>query len=92
MPYQIKPAQRSRAKALGVTIKPSSVKGKKLDVFKGDKKVASIGALGMGDFETFKKTKGKEFADKRRKAYKSRHQKTRTKVGSNSYYADKILW
>jgi hypothetical protein len=92
MPYQIKPAQRTRAKAIGVTIKPSKVKGKKLDVFKGDKKVASIGALGMGDFETFKKTKGKEFAEKRRKAYKSRHQKTRTKVGSNSYYADKILW
>ncbi len=92
MPYQIKPAQRSRASAIGVSIKPSKVKGKKLDVFKGDKKVASIGALGMGDFETFKKTKGLEFANKRRKAYKSRHQKTRTKVGTPSYYADKILW
>ena len=92
MAYQIKANQRKRAAALGVTIKPSKVKGKKLDVFKGDKKVASIGALGMGDFETFKKTKGEEFAKKRRKAYKSRHQKTRTKVGSPSYYADKILW
>ena len=55
MSYQIKPAQRRRASAIGVSIKPSKVKGKKLDVFKGDKKVASIGALGMGDFETFKK-------------------------------------
>ena len=92
MAYQIKPAQRTRAKAIGVTIKPSKVKGKKLDVFKKDKKVASIGALGMGDFETFKKEKGIEFANKRRKAYKSRHQKTRVKVGTPSYYADKILW
>lgn len=92
MSYQIKPAQRSRARAIGVSIKPSKVKGKKLDVFKGDKKVASIGALGMGDFETFKKTKSSEFANKRRKAYKQRHQKTRTKVGTPSYYADKILW
>ncbi len=92
MPYQIKPAQRSRASAIGVSIKPSKLKNKKLDVFKGDKKVASIGYLGMGDFETFKKTKGLEFANKRRKAYKSRHQKTRTKVGTPSYYADKILW
>lgn len=92
MPYQIKPAQRTRAKAIGVSIKPSKVKGKKLDVFKGDKKVASIGALGMGDFETFKKTKGLEHAKARRKAYKSRHQKTRVKVGTPSYYADKILW
>tara|TARA_R100000654_G_scaffold2545_1_gene9388 strand:+ start:249 stop:527 length:279 start_codon:yes stop_codon:yes gene_type:complete len=92
MAYQIKPAQRTRARAIGVSIKPSKVKGKKLDVFKGDKKVASIGALGMGDYETFKKTKGLEFANKRRKAYKSRHGKTRTKVGTPSYYADKILW
>ena len=92
MAYQIKPAQRTRAKAIGTTIKPSKVKGKKLDVFKGDKKVASIGALGMGDYETFKKQKGLEFANKRRKAYKSRHQKTRVKVGTPSYYADKILW
>jgi hypothetical protein len=92
MAYQIKPAQRRRASAIGVTIKPSKVKGKKLDVFKGDKKVASIGFMGMGDYETFKKTKGLEFANKRRKAYKARHQKTRTKVGTPSYYADKILW
>jgi hypothetical protein len=92
MAYQIKENQRARAKALGVTIKPSKVKGKKLDVFKNDKKVASIGALGMSDYETYRKTKGEEFANKRRKAYKSRHQKTRTKVGSPSYYADKILW
>ena len=92
MPYQIKASQRAKARALGVTIKPSKVKGKKLDVFKGDKKVASIGALGMSDFATYKATKGIEFANKRRKAYKSRHQKTRTKVGTPSYYADKILW
>ncbi len=46
----------------------------------------------MGDFETFKKTKGLEHAKARRKAYKSRHQKTRVKVGTPSYYADKILW
>lgn len=92
MSYQIKANQRKRAKAIGVTIKPSKVKGKKIDVFKGDKKVASVGALGYGDYETFKKEKGLEFANKRRKAYKSRHQKTRVKVGSRSYYADKILW
>ncbi len=92
MSYRIKPAQRRRAAAIGVSIKPSKVKGKKIDVFKGDKKLASVGALGMGDFETFKKERGIEFANKRRKAYKSRHQKTRVKVGTPSYFADKILW
>ncbi|MAK55757.1 MAG: hypothetical protein CML17_07940 [Pusillimonas sp.] len=77
---------------MGVTVKPSTRKGKKIDVFKDGKKVASVGALGMGDFPTFTKQKGKEFAEKRRKAYKSRHQKTRTKVGTPSYYADQLLW
>ena len=92
MPYQIKASQRSKARALGVTIKPSSVKGKKIDVFKGDKKVASVGFLGMGDYATFKAQKGLEFANKRRKAYKARHSNNRTKVGTPGYYADKILW
>jgi hypothetical protein len=77
MPYRIKAYSYSQAKKLGVTIKPSRVKGKKIDVFnkEGDK-LASIGALGMGDYPTFKLTKGKEFAEQRRKAYKSRHEKT----------------
>ena len=85
--YKIKKLQYQKAKNLGVEIKPSKLKGKKID-----KKIASIGAIGYGDFATFQKTKGKEFALKRQKAYKKRHQKYRTKKGTNSYYADKILW
>jgi|TARA_Y100000114_G_scaffold123689_1_gene119304 hypothetical protein len=92
MSYTITNYTRRQAKRLGVTVKPSTRKGKKIDVFKDGKKVASVGALGMGDFPTFTKQKGKEFAEKRRKAYKSRHQKTRTKVGTPSYYADQLLW
>ena len=50
MAYTITSVIRAKARRLGVSVKPSKVKGKKLDVFKGDKKVASIGALGMGDY------------------------------------------
>tara|TARA_E500000318_G_scaffold69897_1_gene64673 strand:+ start:17327 stop:17608 length:282 start_codon:yes stop_codon:yes gene_type:complete len=92
MTYEIKPRQRANAKKLGLTIKPSTNKKKKLDVFKGDKKIASIGGAGYGDYATFIKEKGLEFANERRRLYKIRHEKTRKKVGSNSYYADKILW
>ena len=93
MPYRIKAYSYSQAKKLGVTIKPSKVKGKKIDVFdKNGDKLASIGALGMGDYPTFKLTEGKEFAEKRRKAYKSRHEKDRHVRGSAGYFADKILW
>ena len=90
--YSITNYTRRKAKSLGVIVKHSTNKKKKIDVFKGGKKIASIGANGMGDYPTFLKEKGKEFADKRRKAYKSRHQKNRLKVGSNGYYADNLLW
>lgn len=95
--YRIKDYTKYHAKRIGVTVKPSTVKGKKIDVFKNGKKVASIGALGMGDYPTFmlEERQGKRpegFAKKRRKAYKSRHQKNRVIRGSTGWYADQLLW
>jgi len=92
MSYTITAYTRARAKKLGVQIKLAKNKKKKLDVFKNGKKVATIGARGMGDFPTYKRTKGLEFAKKRQKAYKSRMAKNRNVVGSPGYYADKLLW
>ena len=94
MPYLITQHTKNNAKRLGVVVKPSINKNKKLDVFKkdGKTKIASIGSLGYGDYGTFIKKKGKEFANKRRKAYKSRHQKNRLKTGSPGYFADNLLW
>ena len=92
MAYTITSYSRKQAKKIGVTIKKSRVKGKKIAVFKNNKKVADVGALGYSDFPTYTKTKGKVFANKRRKLYKIRHEKTRKKKGSRSYYADKLLW
>ena len=90
--YTITEYSRDQAKKLGVTIKPSTNKGKKIDVFKDGKKLASVGALGMSDYPTYMKTKGKEYADERRRLYRIRHGKTMDKVGSPSYYAARILW
>jgi len=93
MPYKIKAYSFSQADKLGVIIKPSKVLGKKIDVFnKKGEKIASIGAIGYGDYPTFISEKGKDFADKRRKAYKIRHEKDRHVRGSAGFYADKILW
>ena len=92
MPYIITSYSKAQARKLGVTIKHSDVKGKKLDVFKNGKKLASIGALGMGDYPTFKRKFGKEYAEKRRRLYKMRHEKDRHKRGTAGYFADKILW
>ena len=91
-PYQILPYSYKRAKKLGVTIRPSHNRTKKIDVIKGDRVVASVGALGMNDYPTFWKKRGKRFAETRRRLYKQRHQKDRLKRGTPGYYADQILW
>ena len=92
MPYQITEYSKIQAGKLGVDIKPSKSKGKKIDVYKDDKKITSIGATGYKDYPTYVKTKGKAYADERRKLYKERHQKDRTKYGSRGWFTDKILW
>ena len=95
--YTITKYSFNRAKKLGVTIKPSKLKNKKIDIFKDEKKVASIGGVKKDgsyykDYPTYLKTEGKEKADTRRRLYKIRHNKTRKIKGTPSYYADQILW
>ena len=92
MVYDIKQYSFDKAKQLGVTIKPSTKKGKKIDVFKGDDKVASVGALGMGDFPTYVEEKGLDFAQNRRRLYRIRHNKNIEKKGSPGFYASRLLW
>jgi hypothetical protein len=92
MPYTITKYTYKQAKKLGVTVRPSTNKTKKIDVYKKDKKVASVGAQGMNDFPTFMKLNGKKYAQTRRKLYKMRHEKDRHVKGSRGWYADKLLW
>lgn len=97
MPYKITNYTKAQAKKLGVVVKPSSVKGKKIDVIKDGKKVASVGGLGYNDYPTFKKLEAKGevpkgTAEKRRKLYKTRHEKDRKVAGSRGFFADKLLW
>ena len=90
--YKITNRQKRNAEALGVTIKPSTNKSKKIDVFKNGQKIASIGAMGYKDFDIHLKENGKAFADERRRLYKIRHKDNRNKKGTPGYYADRILW
>jgi len=82
--YSMKRAQ-ANAKKIGVTVKKSTRAGKKLDVFKDGKKVASIGSTAYYDYTIH--------GDKdRQRAYRARFAKTMNKVGTPSYYSAKILW
>jgi hypothetical protein len=92
MDYKILPHTFKQAKLLGVEVKPSTKKDKKIDVYKDNKLVASVGAKGYKDYPTYLKEDGKKVADERRRLYKLRHEKDRLVVGSNGYYADHLLW
>jgi len=90
--YQITNYTKEKANELGVKVVNSKNPKKKIDVFKDGEKVASIGAIGYKDYPSYLKSHGKEFADTRRALYKIRHKKDINVVGSNGWYAGKLLW
>lgn len=92
MSYKILPYTLKQAKAIGVEVKPSTKKNKKIDVYKDGKMIASVGATGYKDYATYLDEKGKEYADERKRLYKIRHKNDIAKVGSNGWLADKLLW
>ena len=90
--YQITSYTKKKAKELDVTVKPSTNKKKKIDVYKNNKKVASVGAIGYLDYPNFLKSKGKEYADEKRRLYKIRHSKDLKVKDSPGFYANNLLW
>lgn len=101
MPYDIKDLQKLKAKKLGLTIKHSKKKNKKIDVINKDNEVvASIGGVKpdgtyYNDYATYIQKLGLKEAKKKRQQYLKRHSKEpKEKDGKKtpSYYADNILW
>jgi hypothetical protein len=107
MTYSITKYTYNKAKQIGVSVKPSTNKTKKIDVYKKIKgkglrnglrnentliKVASVGAYGMNDYPTYMKKNGLKYAKTRRRLYKIRHNKDRKTRGTPGWYADKLLW
>lgn len=86
--YHITPYTRAKAKDLGVEVRPSTKKGKKIDVFLGDKLLHSIGDLKYKDYPTYLREEGKEKADERRRLYHLRH----TRTGLGEKLALYLLW
>jgi hypothetical protein len=88
--YKITNYSRKQAKRLGVEIRLSKNTKKKIDVYKKNKLLCSVGAQGYNNYPTYMIKKGKSFAKTRRRMYKIRHSKDRKK--GCGFYADKILW
>jgi len=99
--YTIKQYSYDRIKELNrkigkdwYSIKVSKNKSKKIDVFNQDKLVAQIGSPTNSDYPSYILSKGKNYADERRRLYYLRHTNPDIKDGrvSNSWYAKYILW
>ena len=86
--YRITQYTRRKAKAAGLTVRAAKNRKKKLDVYRGKKKLASIGANGMKDYPAYMKT-SLAVAKKRRAAYMKRHAKNNKTAGR---LAKKLLW
>lgn len=89
--YKIKPYTLEKAKTLGVEVKPSRDKRKKIDVFRNGNLLFSIGAVGYSDFPTYIQEKGLEYARERRRLYWIRHRKDDI-PNTAGWYALRLLW
>jgi hypothetical protein len=87
--YNITEYSYKKARQLGVEIKPSKIKNKKIDVMKQGKVIASIGDKRYNDYPTYIKEKGKAYAEERRRLYNIRHKNDK---GITGKYAREILW
>jgi hypothetical protein len=92
MVYKITNYTYKQAKKLGVIVKPSMNKTKKIDVYKNGEKIGMVGAYGMNDFPTYINKYGIKYAKTRRRLYKIRHNKDRKIKWTNGWLADKLLW
>lgn len=91
--YDITDYTYDKAKKLGVWVRPSVKRGKKIDIFsKGGDYIASVGGYGYMDYPNFILEKGKVYADFRRALYKLRHKKDISKKYSNGWWANELLW
>lgn len=73
--YVILPYTKEKAKQIGLTVLPSIKKGKKIDVYKNGKLIASIGDINYKDYPTYLKEDGRDVANERRRLYRLRHTK-----------------
>ena len=88
--YKIKKYSYDQAKKLAVEIRPSEHKNKKIDVYKDNIYLFSIGDIRYNDYPTYLEI-DKERAEKRRISYHKRHRKDYI-LNTKGYYALNILW
>ena len=92
MTYEIKQYTIDQAKKYGYTVKVAQNKKKKLDVYKDNVKIASIGDTLYKDYPTYIEEKGISYANRRKDLYFKRHKKNIEIKGSNGWLSSILLW
>lgn len=92
--YEIQSYTYKQAEALGVIVKPSTKANKKIDVYdkRDNQYITSVGDVRYGDYPTYIKTYGQDYADKRQYAFHKRFKTNEVKPYSNIYFSSKLLW
>ena len=92
MQYVIKQYTFDQAKKHGYTVNVSKNMKKKLDVYKDNIKIGSIGDREYKDYPTYVQERGLTFANVRRALYHNRHKKDIEIKGSNGWLSSILLW
>ena len=90
--YEISKASYDIARKMNLEIKKSTVKDKKIDVYKNGHKIASIGDVNYFDYQLYKLNMGLKYAKEKRRLYMLRHANDIKKKNSPGYFAFKLLW
>ena len=90
--YVIKQYTVDQAKKHGYIVKLSINRNKKLDVYKDNVKICSIGDSRYKDYPTYIQENGLDYAMARRALYHKRHKKDIEIKGSNGWIASILLW
>lgn len=73
--YKITDYTLNKARQLGLTVIPSKKANKKIDVFRGDKYLASVGHSSYKDYGMYLQEGDKKQAEERKRLYHLRHKK-----------------
>jgi hypothetical protein len=86
--YVITEYTKKKAREIDMEVRPSTHRGKKIDVYVDDVKIASIGDIRYKDYPTFLQQDGKAIAEEHRRLYHQRH----TKETLGEMLAKWLLW
>ena len=90
--YKITKYTYDKSKLLNLTIKVSTNPLKKIDVYKDNIFLNSIGDSRYNDYPTYIIIYNKEYADKRKLLYHNRHKKNADVKYSKQWLAINLLW